>query len=61
MNLPPTWSRMSWRNRAAYLVESHQARDFSHACAILGRRKKQRVVENNLVTSRTPLQWWQKD
>lgn len=43
MNLPPSWSRMGWSERAGYLCASHQARDYSHACSILAklpRRKK---------------------
>jgi len=43
MNLPPSWSRMGWHEKAAYLCSSHQARDYSDACSMLAklpRRKK---------------------
>lgn len=40
---PYFWNRMSWTECAAYLVRTHQARDFPHACSILAslpRRKR---------------------
>ncbi len=35
MNLPPTWKGMGWTSKAGYLVDTHQAKDYSDACRIL--------------------------
>lgn len=62
-NLPPSWSRMSHRNKAAYLCNTHQARDFADACAQLARlpRRKTHVPlqTNPVPSSPAPVQWWQ--
>ena len=35
LNLPPSWHRMSWRNKAGYLKASNHARTFEEACSML--------------------------
>lgn len=43
MNVPSSWNRMLWREKAAYLCSSRQARDFSAACAMLAKRRRIKV------------------
>jgi len=47
LNLPPSWGRMSDHAKACYLVDSHQARDYSDARRKVGRRKRE---ERNRIT-----------
>lgn len=44
MRLPSFWSGMSSVNKAAYLCQTHQAKDFNDACSMLAkmRRRKSR-------------------
>ncbi len=37
LRLPPPWDRMSAHARACYLVDSHQARDYTDARRKVGR------------------------
>lgn len=36
---PPFWHRIGWSEKAAYLLSSKQARDYSEACSMLAKRK----------------------
>jgi hypothetical protein len=45
MNLPPSWSRMSWYQRCAYLCSSNQARDFSHAASMMASLPRPRRIK----------------
>jgi hypothetical protein len=40
LNLPNSWGQMSSYAKLCYLVNSHQARDFSEAGKLLARKKK---------------------
>ena len=42
MNLPPSWGRMGFSAKAAYLCDTHQVRSYRDACSMLGSRSKKR-------------------
>ncbi len=44
LHLPPSWPRMSDHARACYLVDSHQAKDYSRARRAVGREKLRRTA-----------------
>lgn len=39
-NVPPSWNSMGFVEKAGYLCSTHQAKDYSAACAMLARRRK---------------------
>lgn len=39
LNLPASWSRMSFYAKLCYLVDTHQATDFKAARKLIGRQK----------------------
>lgn len=43
MNLPPTWNKMGFTDKAAYLCSSKQARNYPEACAMLSHRRRKSV------------------
>lgn len=59
MNLPHFWSRMGWTEKAAYLCRTHQAKDYSDACAKLRAMRKPSPRPNQ---GARPVQtfWWNK-
>jgi len=52
-NLPPSWFRMSFTAKAAYLCATKHARDYSHACSMLAQRKKRPAIETRRVSVET--------
>lgn len=52
-NVPPSWHRMGFSQKAGYLCASHQARDYSHACQILRARGRKKAA-----LIRTPQNFW---
>lgn len=55
LRLPFFWRRMSWTNRAGYLLATHQAKDFSDACSILAKmRPKKRAAPVQQIQARLP-------
>lgn len=53
LNLPASWDRMGWTNKAGYLCSTHQARDYPDACSILAgmRRPKPCTPVQQVVAS----------
>lgn len=51
---PYFWSRMKWRERAAYLLSSNQARSFGEACSILASQRRRTRVYSVPVVARLP-------
>ena len=61
MNLPKSWPRMGWTAKAAYLCQSHQAIDYSDACAKL--KAMRAPVKKPTPTQAAVAQqnyWWQE-
>lgn len=58
MNVPPSWNRMGFCAKAAYLVYTHQAKDYSDACSMLARaRKPKRPIKPGRSVESF---WWNK-
>jgi len=61
MNLPKSWHRMGWSAKASYLCQTHQAKDYSDACAKLRAMRspaKKPTPLQAAVASKTF--WWQE-
>jgi len=52
LNLPSSWGAMSSYAKLCYLVNSHQARDFSEAGKLLARKKKVETAQKGIDTAR---------
>lgn len=51
---PPFWHRIGWSEKAAYLLSSKQARDYSEACSMLAKRKPRKPAPAQPVVMRYP-------
>lgn len=51
---PYFWSRMSFRQRAAYLCSSNQCRTFEEACALMARQPRRKRLPPAPVVMRYP-------
>lgn len=58
MNLPSHWPRMSIDAKAWYLVNTHQARSYSAACAMLSRRRFRPVPVAGVVAAMENRRLW---
>lgn len=62
MNLPPSWPKMAKHNKAAYLANTFQAKDYSHAMRLIPKADKQFSPPASFVPSqKKEYYWWQKD
>ncbi len=60
LRLPFFWKRMGFTAKAAYLCSSHQAKDYSEACAKL-RALKPRKPSRVPVNQGNPEKFWWND
>ena len=59
MTLPATWSSMSIDAKAAYLCQTHQARNYPEACRMLS-AKRRRAPAREKVAKAVQGMWWNK-
>lgn len=56
-NVPASWYRMGWSDRAAYLCSSHQVRSYAEACGTL-RMARKNVPRRRVGVAREF--WWNR-
>lgn len=54
LRLPSYWGGVGRVAKAAYLVNTHQASDFSHACSLLSKRRRPKPAKYAPVVARLP-------
>lgn len=54
LNLPASWSKMSFYAKLCYLVDTHQAKDFADARSMIGKKKKEPKKEIDMSKVRLP-------
>lgn len=64
LNLPATWSAMTFYAKANYLVDTFQVRSFEEACSMLARRRrapiKPRKLGAGLAREAVANLWWNR-